>query len=97
MKTKDQILNRSHIQITRLQKEKPLLAHNICKSMDEYKNQATSKLLTQRDVLLHTLIQIRADLFYQLESKFGTAHAITYPSIMKADDVIKKIRKEAIL
>lgn len=43
---------------------------------------------------LNIIKELRADLFYQIESKFGPEKASKYPSIVKADEHILELSKE---
>ncbi len=50
------------------------------------------ELLEQRDQLLKVCLELRSDLFYQLESKFGAEKSSYYPSILNSDSIIKKVK-----
>lgn len=41
--------------------------------------------------ILKVLKDLRSDLFYQIESKFGSEKASKYPSIVDADSLINKL------
>jgi len=46
---------------------------------------------TQRDALKAALVEVKSDLFYQLEAKRGPKFASEYPSIVKAREALAKL------
>jgi len=54
--------------------------------------EANTNLAAAAPALLEALIDARAVLWYQIESKFGPEKAALYPSIIRADLAIKTAR-----
>ena len=62
------------------------------KKLNEKEVIANAKLIAAAPEILKALQELRSDLFYQLESKFGAEKASKYPSIIKCDEAIKKAK-----
>jgi len=54
----------------------------------QLKRDGLKKVETENRQLREALTEVRADLFYQIESKHGAKAASQYPCIIKADELL---------